>query len=288
MRLAKSLGLLILWAHLLSSLNAASYITGFDAPAILPFDVPDPTPVLPDVSQLAGQDGWSSPDANMVSFIGLMDYPGASQDGLGDPVPQAGSRAGAIGGLFDIPSLATTNVNHGYGDPFQGTTFEVLFRVEESVDFAGDDSFGWSFLNAGDPRLSIAFEDATGGSGDLEIAWYDDFGTRFQVAGSPGSALFYGDAYTLDVSFSASGSDTSFSATITGDTDSVTFGGTLTGVDPTSSLDTFQADYIVPSGTAADAGDNYMIFDNLSIIPEPAVPGMLLLTLSLMVARRRR
>ncbi len=209
---------------------------------------------------LSGQLGWSGNDpADDLSFF----------------VRWNGSLAGAVGGYFSTPTLRHADFQHGCGEPLAGITFRVDLAFINSgacepgqtpgIDcFPGRDAFGWTFRDAGGAELMrVAFEPTP--LNRMEIVWYDGSGTRI----STDKDLFYGATYSLRVHFEAVGPDIVFNAAIhSGST--LSFQGTLAGKSG-ATLDSIGFDFDVSGATPGEAGDNMMVFNRLSVIPEPAV-----------------
>lgn len=220
----------------------ATYISGFEAPT------------YNHALDLAGQDGWAINDATgNLSAFSLWN----------------GSYAGYLGGLYSSPSILNVDLTHSFSTPVAGTVFDVDFDIEgSSTTYPNRDAFGWSFKSGPVDVLRVAFE--PGLPTRMEVAWYDSANVRHLL--TPVSQdIFYNGKYHLQVSFSSSGVDALFNATLTG-ANSFSWNGTLPGAG-SSNFTAFGADFDVLGATGADAGDNFMLFDGLSIanaIPEPA------------------
>lgn len=223
---------------------------GFSGTFLAGFEAPTYNHAL----NLAGQNGWGINDSTIdLSTFALWN----------------GSYAGYIGGTYSAPAILNVDLTHSFDAPVGGTVFDVDFDIEaSSASNPNRDSFGWSFKSGATDVLRLAFE--PGLPTRLEVAWYDNANVR-HVLTPISQDIFYGGKYHLNVSFSTSGADALFSATLTG-TNSFSWNGTLLGAG-SSYLTAFGADFNVLGATGDDAGNNFMIFDGLSIInpvPEPS------------------
>jgi hypothetical protein len=239
---------------------------------------------------VAPNDGWSIDDPlseDGISFI----QENFDTDGVSGP--SLPSQAGAIGGFWnspgdDVSPVAGTQVNltHPVSIPLTSFRFDVDFTITgSSVSFPGVDNFGWSFLSDSaplTPLLRVAFE-APGIGGDLEIAWYDNLGNRNLITPISQDIAYLTNLH-LQVVFSPNGADADFTATISS-MNSFTFSGSLIGEGSTT-VDDFGADFDVQT-LGNSAGDNVMIFDNLSAVPEPSATLLLLPGLLVLLRRRR-
>ncbi len=246
-------------------------MTGFENPPFAPYDGVDP-----ESGQIAGTDGWSINNSVVaVSFV----VDAWDPDGAGSsPFTQAAG----LGGLFDSPGAGenvdlTQQVSLG----LNSLVFAVDFAVVPADLFPGQDAFGFtiSSASASEPLMRVAFE-PPGGNGDLEIAWYDNLGNRNLI--TPESQdIFYNGTYSLSLDFTESGADAAFTGSLSG-TNSASFSGVLAGQSGTT-VNSVGADFDV-----VDDADNYMVFDNLVVIPEPQSAVLLMVSFSLCLLRRRR
>ena len=221
---------------------AASFVSGFEPPSYVPF------------TELVPQDGWTINDPTAdLSYI----------------VSWNGSNAGLVGGLLSAPAILNVDLIHSFAAPLDGTNFDVDLSVQpSSASNPNRDAFGWSFKSGASDIMRVAFE--PGIPGRLEIAWYDNANVR-HVLTPISQDIFYNSPYHLSISFSSSGPDAQFNASLFG-TNAVAWSGNLPGAGG-ASLTTFAADFDVRGATGINAGDNYMLFDGVSItnpIPEPA------------------
>lgn len=252
---------------LATTAQASVYSTGFDEP---PYDT---------ASDLAGQDGWTLNDANTaVSFF-------ANLNGS-----NAGLLGGGGGGYFPPASQTSVKLSHAHAGLLVGSVFSVDFDIEKStLAHPNRDSFNWSF-SAASELLSIAFEPVVGDPDRLEIAWYVNGSPTRNVISPISQDIFYNGLYTLSLSFAASGADATFTATLTPQVGSaLVWDGILEG-DANSSLTSFGVGWDLADANPANAGNNFIVFDNLSIsspVPEPSVFALGMLSLGFFCKRRR-
>ena len=240
----------------------AAYITGFEAPA------------YNHSTDLAGQQSWSINDpTTTISYFSFWN----------------GSWAGYLGGFYNAPTVAGVNLSQTYSAPVVGTVFDVDFRiVGSSASFPNRDSFGWTFKTGSGDLVRFAFEPTTVNLDRLEIVWYDNLNVRHTILPTSQDLFLDGD-YHLKVSFNASGADSAFTAILSG-TNSVSWSGTLPGTVG-ATLASFGADYDVYGAVPpSSAGDNFMVFDGVSLqsVPEPAGAVLALSACLALVSRRRR
>ncbi|MBP7950088.1 MAG: hypothetical protein KA004_10560 [Verrucomicrobiales bacterium] len=236
---------------------------------------------------LVGQQGWTSP--SYTDDLSISTGTGGSWNG---------NAAFRVGGLYAQPPSMNTDINHSHADNLAGTTFSVNFSIFNSQQaefyngdianitdpaiFGGRDKFGWSIRDGSNNQLwRLAFEPATLAD-RMEIVWYDPSNTRNTIPPAPGWDIINGEAYTLNVTFTQSGANATFAATL----NSLSFGGTLTGQGAAQIAD-FGADYDVGGGNTAAAGSNYMIFNQLTVIPEPTASVLAALGGLMLFGRRR-
>lgn len=281
----KTLLTTFLFGAMVSASIGAAFSTGFgDAAGDFAYSL---------IGEVEPQDGWG---LNDVVNSGTGDLTFFTQ-AFGT---STFSDAAVIGGVFNFPSITDVRLFNGYGDPLAGTDFSVDFQINPSFDdtpnggpdLTGfDDDFGWSFQNGSSTLFRVAFESPAAGSGDLEFVYYDNLGTRHQIpfGGSPGSGIFYQSIYELNISFAANSGDTDFSLELIPQVGStISFSDTLTGLNSSTTIDTFGADWSINDADPMNAGNNIMAFDNISIIPEPSALGLIGLGVLGIVFRRRR
>jgi hypothetical protein len=216
---------------------------------------------------VAGQDGWtindSTPDLSFFASYNFTD-------------------AAALGGYYDDPALTNVTLSHGASLPLVQTSLGMDFAIVPStVSFPGQDAFGWSFFNAlGNNLLSIQFEPDNIDPTLLNVTWTTGAG----AATSTVLAIEYNGPYKLNVDFTTlGGSNAGFTASITS-SNSVSFNGTLPGLAG-ETVASFGQNFVKKG---ASAGDNYMIIDNLAVVPEPSTGLMVLAALAIPLTVRRR
>lgn len=253
----------LIYLGLFISTNVAAdgYTTDFESP-----EFGDP------FGQVAGTGEWVIDNGiSDLSFIVSSWDP----DG-GGPLPA--SQAAGLGGFYDSPGAAGTEVNltRAVSLGLDSAEFDVDFTViAPTASFPGVDTYGFSFKSPTSDLLRIAFEPSDG-AGDLELFWYDEADTKHSILKD---IMFYG-TYHLSVDFHRSGVDSMFEAAVTG-TNAINFSGILAG-QAGATLTAIGADFDVVGD-----GDGFLTFDNLSVVPEPNT-GLLLLVSALCSCVRRR
>jgi hypothetical protein len=216
---------------------------------------------------VAGQNGWTINDATTdLSFF----------------VTYNTTDAGAIGGYYTSPALGNVRLSHSLSLPLTQTSLGADFAIVPStVAFPGRDTFGWSVYNgSGLNLLTLQFEPDSLNQTLLNVTWSTGAGS----ATSTGWAVQYDGPYSLQIAFSSGpGSDAAFTATLSG-SNTISFNGSLPGLANETVASIGQ--HFVQKGAAA--GDNYMLFDNIAVVPEPSTAAMLLGFLVPLAARRRR
>lgn len=231
------------------SLQAATYTTNFSGVT----------------SDVAGYQGWTINDP---------------QPSLSFGVTWNGSTAAALGGDFASPDVPVVGLNHTYGEALGTTTASFAFALVDSVDFAGRDTFGFSFKDGATNLFSVVFvpNDPTQVDPEGTTATW----SMFYVTGAgtfPLSiAIEESTTQNFSLAFTPNGSSTNFSLNLSGLVRTGTF-----AVPSSTIASDFALEY-----TADQAGDNYIMVDNLSVVPEPS--SFLLLGLAGLgfVSRRKR
>lgn len=221
-------------------------------------------------TQLAGRDGWT------------IDKVGATGEKLSFMTSMAGSKSGAIGGYYDIPvgsggaSPVTAYVNHAVTIPLNNASFSAQFAVtQSSEDWPGRDGFGFSFRDASNVnifRLSFVpttvFVPLTATTDEVYQVFYQTGTGSLQTAKTSGNGdvYFYPDSiYSIGFLFAHTGLNPGFTARVTG-TNTLSFSGVATGLGG-STISSLGAEY---TALPDNLGDNFMSFDNVSLIPEPS------------------
>jgi hypothetical protein len=254
----------------------AYYFSNFQSPTY----VTTGYATLPGVD-LTGKDGWVIDAANAPG-VGSQTTPSQLSTFV-QLVSGSGDTWGSLGGQWAAPNTTSVELSHSATQPLYNTFFSVDLDIVPGA-IGTRDKFGWSFKNSSSSDLMrVAFE--PGNASHMQVFWYDGAGAP-HILGPVGQDIAYNGIYNLSVNFNGlSGSDLTFTATIAGST-SYTWGGTLTGAAG-ANLASINADFDA-TGTAANAGTNYMAFDNLLLVPEPSsmlTAGLALLGLT---TRRRR
>ena len=230
------------------------------------------------VGDLDGQNGWVTSDTGTdVAYVedqSLTGWPGSY---------------GQVASIGYVDTLSTSQpyTYHNVNTPFIQdylTTFSVEMVIRDSSNTAPDrDGFGFRLENSsGDNLFSLEFDPisqsgAPSGSTRFDtVSW-----SSGATTGSTPYLLQEDSRWKFDIVFYGSGvNDIGFMATLTG-VGSVNFSGVLPGVASES---------ITRMGAFWDAGgssgDNYMQFDNISLVPEPS--SALLIALGAAVTLRRK
>lgn len=253
------------------SLNAAVYFTNFNGYSI---------------GDINGQNGWTSngatADTGFIQSIG-----GAPWNG----------RAATIG-FVDPVTPSVPYVSRSISTPLVGggvpTSFSVLFQIQDSDSGYGPgaedrDSFGFRLQNGSGANLFsfiltpfAQVAEPENSTNFNTFSWSTGTGAP-TVALPGGNAAQENFAYTFTVNFFDLGSgNVGFNADVNG----AAFGGTLTGLG-SETISSFGAFWDTTTGTASP-GSNFMIFDNVSLVPEPSSALLGLLGASCVFLRRRR
>jgi hypothetical protein len=229
-------------------------------------------------AEVAGTDGWTINDAGQggagfLSFVTTLN----------------GDTAGAVGGLYNAPAAAAPTdvyLSHAAPSALQYTTFSVDFAIVGSSGVPGRDGFGFSMRDAVDGNLlTISFAPVANVTNDAFQVKYTVGNTTFNAQDGNGDPLiiFQGGEYNLSLAFAAT-TDPTFSATITGGVNSASFTGVATGLGAAQ----IASVGAVENTLTGQEGDNYLVFDNLSIIPEASSSLLLGFGALGFLTRRRR
>jgi len=244
-----------------------SYTTGFSSPTF---------PSSPTPAEIAGHDGWVISDSTSeLSFLANI----------------GNGQALALGGTLSSPANASVSLSHAFTDYVGAISAHFDFAILDSTDaFPTRDSFGFSLNGNSGSLFAVtfrpvsqtanpdndsnakwaAFYSVNGGSDttlNIEVEEQGKYSFDLKLLGAYQAGNTTSTNYTLDVS-----------------------GLTRTGniaLAPQTSTAAFAFNYITTSG-AANAGDNFIGVDNLSVVPEPSSSLLLALTGLGLVLRRRR
>lgn len=256
-----------------NSVHALSYFTSFNGYTL---------------GELDGQQGWTSNGATATTGF-VSSVAGSPWNG----------RAGSIGFVDPaIPAVSYVSQSNFTPTPLIGTfppaSFSALFQVQDSDSGFGPgaqdrDSFGFRLQNSvGDNLFSFIltpFSQSPTPESSTNFntySWSTGLGAPTTVL--TGLAAQENFAYTFTVNFFDAGAgDVGFNANINGIDN---FSGTLTGLG-SQSISTIGAFWDTNTG-AAGPGSNFMLFDNVTLIPEPSSALLGILGTSCLFFRRRR
>ena len=235
-------------------------------------------------SDLNGQNGWVSSDP--TADVGYVQSLGGSW----------GARSASIG---YVAPILNDNVflSHAASTPLIGdgvdASFSARFQLVDSDSGPGDgsqarDKFGFRLESSTGANIFTFYLNPTSQVPDPEnqteynsYSWSTGTGAPTVALAGRGSEETY--AYTLTVNFYyAGGTDVGFNADVNGDG--------FTGIIPggtTQTIGSFGAIWNTLNGKTAP-GSNFMVFDNVSLIPEPSSALLGLLGTSFAFIRRRR
>lgn len=237
-----------------ASVQAATYISNFNtSPG----------------NNIAGWDGWT-----------INDPENDSSSSMAFGVTWNASRAVALGGEFATPSISLVQLAHAYDEVFGNTSASFSFTIADAVLYEGRDTFGFSFKDGSTNLFSVIFvptvPDETAPAETL--AFWNLYSVSSGGTIPLNIQIEEGVGYNLSLAFSGNGSSTDFDLDVGG----LQRSGTI-AVDPSTIASSFalewQADY---------ASDNYIVMDNLAIVPEPSSTLLLGLSGLGFVLRRKR
>lgn len=275
------LGLLLLAAPS----SASAFVTSFPLSVFAPLEQIDdpPAPMTNDVgAQIAGKDGWTinDPDYNVTDTRGLS-YSNFLNSSLG----------AQVGGYYAVPvANSSIYLSHAATVGLQSSSFDVDFAIQASNEAnPGRDAFGFSFRGASNENLlTISFVPYTSPTYPLDDAYQVRYtvGALGTVNAQDGNGdpmfMFHNGFYSLELDFTPNGANPTFSATLTG-SNPQTFSGTATGLGA-SSIARVGAEW----NLVGDGGNNGLIFDNISLVPEPSSSLLICLAGLGFVSRRKR
>jgi len=262
----------------------------WSAIALLPvasfgFTTTFPASTFDNGTEVQGKDGWGISD------------PGSDLDG--DSIPDGylsfvtslnGSAAAAVGGYYNaplVPAPTTVFLSHAAPSDLQFTTFSASFDIAGSDEFApGRDGFGFGFRDSSNNSLfTVSFVPVGGASADTYQVTYKVGNTSFDaLTGTGGNIIIHANSlYSISLAFSPAGANPTFTASISG-TSTTTFSGVATGMG-SAQVARFGAEW---NTIAGQEGDNYLVFDNVTAVPEASASLLLGAGAIGLMARRRR
>ncbi len=252
--------------------------------AILTFDEPGIDPYDP----LSGLPGWIQSEQNPDPTVPLAWITEWTRS------DSATSNAVAIGGIFDVP-LATTFVTT-YEDmvvPLEGNTASISFDVaiiDSTNAFPGRDSFAFTVSDlASAPIFHVEFRpvaqtstpgDPLGSPGVWQLLYTPRGGST--IATDVG--IEEGGEYSVTLDFGETGVSLFFTS---GATTTDFFAVPSSYNTETESLGGVSFGWTKPAANP-DFGDNYMLIDNLTIVPEPGSLAFTAFAMTTFLFRRRR
>lgn len=239
--------------------QGATYVTNFNS-----FD---------DQLDVAGQDGWIADDPTWGnSFIVI-----------------AGTKAAALGGYYGDPVTATVGLTHSYGEDLRFTSMSFNFVIVDSTnDDSVRDTFGVTLRDGPNNLFTVFFSPQVQSlTPDLgpDARWNLSYKAGSGATVSAPEYVLEGGYYSLDLQFTPNGPTTDFNLALSG-SNTVVWNGNM-AVDPATVATDFGLTW-KPTDGAANAGSNYFVVDNLSVVPEPSAALLALLGASAGLVRRRR
>lgn len=234
------------------------------------------------VGDLPGQDGWS------IIGAPTSDSPGQVA------MPVGGSNNVVAFGYYDLNSgVNSAYLSHSYGESLVGTSngytqFLVSVGISDSNNaYPNRDSFAFTFRDDQNQNLfSINFTpQAESGTPESttrvdDVSWSNYVTGRSSVIGT----LTEGTSTTIDLKFEKFGlNDVKF--TLKSEGVQVATGNLLNLAGSTIASFGATVNSVDPDGLM---GSNQLIFDNISLVPEPSAALLSLLGASLTLLRRRR
>jgi hypothetical protein len=262
---------------------SAQYVTNFDTG----FDPGFSLSGQIDTDPLADQ--WASNDVNQPDYVGI----------IGGYSQTAGDYWGALGGLvvapFLYPTQSTVELSKSvtFANPADASNvyFSTRMAITTSVTpQTAKDSFSWTFKTAGgDDIVSLDFTPSANPL-VVQFKWTDYNGNQTATPNGIG----YGTQFDLLISITNLDSTPVFKVTydaVGPDPAIEIINTTLSALTP-DQVGQFAATWTLSnlSGGSpyANYGYNAMLFDGVSLVPEPASLGLLLLGSTLLLAKRRR
>ena len=243
-----------------ANVQGATYVTDFNS-----FD---------DQLDVAGQDGWAINDPTVgLSFIAV-----------------AGTKAAALGGYYgDSPLAATVALTHTYGYSLGTTLMSFNFVLVDSNNiFTARDTFGVTLRNGTSNLFTVYFspfnQSGTPGA-DSNGQWNLSYNTGSDPTVSLTQGVLEGGYYSFYLQFTPNGSATDFELKVAGGNTVVRTGNIA--VDPTTLATDFGLTW-TPTFGAANAGSNFVVVDDFSVVPEASSSLLCLILATLVTTHHRR
>jgi hypothetical protein len=242
---------------------------------------------------LSGQDGWETNDPyNDAGTPSDFSDDFGQADSVEEIAP--GDNIARLGGIY-FPGNPVTHVSHAFDlSSSDLIAFNTLLLITPSSDGLAQDTFGWTFqTTSGSDVFSLRFTPS--GSTFLTADWFNSSGVE-QANSLDVVNIQYGTYYQLAININKSTNQ--FNAFISAEDGSGTEPVVINGDLGSQSLGAndigrLAATWILanpstPGTQQANAGDNSMVFDNVSVVPEPSAIALLGLGCASLLFRRRR
>jgi len=186
--------------------------------------------------------------------------------------PWRGNKAAAIGGWFEAPTASSFSATVATPTALSSSTVSFDMTIKDSTNLYPDrDSFGVTVSDSlGGTLAALSFNPLTQSDvpqGGLPAEWE----VSYMVAGGATVntliSLVEGSEYFMSMTFL----DNSFTLTLGNNVSSFSFTENTVGYDPTTqSIGSVSLNWMKGAGNTA-YGDNFMLVDNLAVVPEPSV-----------------
>ncbi len=260
-------------------------------------------------SSLNGQQSWTTndpfnvtDDAGDTSFVGFAAGFTSGSSGAGDQSALFGGTFASSGFFPDqpVPNLNKSFTPFGSGD----VTLTIRFSIVESLDasFPEEDTFSFTlFDGSNNELLTLRMNPDNATVSDLRAEWYDD-GTLQTTGGNPAVTqnreFVYRSIHNIQVVLSGNTFDAFISDFATANAaetnkqqfvDDGTISNGLTAADFANIQINWElADTTLTNNRYEDAGSNYIIMDDVSVVPEPGSAVLILLAAFVGLLARRR
>ena len=229
--------------------------------------------------QVAPNEGWSINEPTVdLSFV---------VDGA------AGNKFGALGGFLSDPVAVLPGINLTHSANTQiaaGSTFSASYALINRSTLPAPDNFpssdpdDWFGFSVGDGAdvFSISFRPTTPANESSRQVFHN--GTAVAGVGIGTSDYANPLFSTVTVSFTNVAGVLNYTGSVSTSGAPILFNGVIPGKG-TTTFTTVGIDWDVKNNPA---GFNFILVDNLSIVPEPSISLMGILSLGLLTSRRRR